>query len=76
MILIDLQKAFETIDHQIVLKKMKYFGFYKHSIAWFKFFHCEWKFEISINTSYSSPSNLLCGNFQGFILGPFLFPFI
>ena len=42
MILIDLQKAFETIDHQIVLKKMKYFGFYKHSIAWFKSFHCEW----------------------------------
>ena len=27
MILIDLQKAFDTIDHQILIKKMKYLGF-------------------------------------------------
>ena len=27
MILIDLQKVFYTIDHQILLKKMKYLGF-------------------------------------------------
>ena len=29
MILIGLQKAFGTIDHQILLKKMKYLGFRK-----------------------------------------------
>ena len=36
MILIDLQKAFDTIDHQILLKKMKYLGFSKNIIIWFK----------------------------------------
>ena len=29
MILIDLQKAFDTIDHKILIKKMKYLGFSK-----------------------------------------------
>ena len=45
MILIDLQKAFDTIDHQILLKKMKYLGFSKNTITWFKSYICEWKFK-------------------------------
>ena len=36
MISIDLQKAFDTIDHQILIKKMKCLGFSKNVIAWFK----------------------------------------
>ena len=72
MILIDLQKTFDTIDHQILLKRMKYLGFSKNTITWFKSYLCEWKFKISINTSYSSPANLFCGIPQGSILGPFL----
>ena len=73
MILIDLQKAFDTIDHQILLKKMKYLGFSKNTIIWFKSYLCERKFKTSINTSYSSPSSLLCDVPQGSILGPLLF---
>ena len=73
MVLIDLQKAFDTIDHQILLKKMKYLGFSKNTITWFKSYLCERKFKISINISYSSPASLLCGIPQGSILGPLLF---
>ena len=73
MILIDLQKAFDTIDHQILLKKMKYLGFSKNTITWFKSYLCELKFKISINTSYFSPASLFCGDPQGSILGPILF---
>ena len=69
MILINLQKVFDTIDHQILLKKMKYLGFSKNTITWFKSYLCERKFKISINTSYSSPANLLCGAPQRSILG-------
>ena len=36
IILIDLQKAFDITDHQILIKKMKYLGFSKNVIAWFK----------------------------------------
>ena len=35
MILIDLQKAFDTIDHEILLCKMNYLGFTESAINWF-----------------------------------------
>ena len=52
---------------------MKYLGFSKNVIAWFKLYLSELKFKININTSYSSSSNLICGVPQGSILGPLLF---
>ena len=74
MILIDLQKAFDTIDRQILLKKMKYLGFSKYTITWFKSCLYERKFKISLNTSYSTPASLSWGVPQGSILDPLLFP--
>ena len=35
MILIDLQKAFDTINHNILLQKLYPIGFSKHSVNWF-----------------------------------------
>ena len=73
MILIDLQKAFDTNEYQTLLKKMKYLGFSKNTITRFKSYLCKRKLTIRINTSYSSPSNLLCGVRQGSIFGPLFF---
>ena len=36
MTLVDLQKTFDTIDHQILLKKMRYLGFTDSAISWFR----------------------------------------
>ena len=36
MILVDLQKAFDTLDHGVLLKNMKYFGFRTMVIKWFE----------------------------------------
>ena len=52
---------------------MKHLGFSKNTIIWIKSYLWEQNFKISINTSYSSPSNLSCGVPQGSILGPLLF---
>ena len=35
MILVDLQKAFDTFDHGVLLEKMKNFGFWASVIKWF-----------------------------------------
>ena len=35
-ILVDLQKAFDTLDHGVLLEKMKYFGFRASVIKWFE----------------------------------------
>ena len=36
MILIDLQKAFDTVNHDILLKKMEIVGFSEETKKWFK----------------------------------------
>ena len=36
MILIDLQKAFETLDYGILLKNQKYYGFSLETVRWFE----------------------------------------
>ena len=55
-----------------MIKKIKYLGFSKHAIAWFKSYLSKQKFKIN-STSYFSPPNLICGVPQGSILGPLLF---
>ena len=73
LILIDLQKAFETIDHEILLKKMGCIGFLKKIISWFESYLSGRTFKVNINKKFSDPGNLTCGIPQGSILGPLLF---
>ena len=73
MVLIDLQKAFDTINHTFLLNKMEHMGFSKQSIKWFRSYLSERTFIVSIEKSFSSEGNLNCGVPQGSILGPLLF---
>ena len=73
MILIDLQKAFDTIDHKLLLEKMYYIGFSNEVILWFRSYLSNRKFIVNIKDKYSSPGAVTCGVPQGSILGPLLF---
>ena len=73
MVLIDLQKAFDTIDHSILLEKMRCLGFAGKTIAWYTSYLTDRSFIVNVGKESSSPGKLSCGVPQGSILGPLLF---
>ena len=73
MILIDLQKAFDTLDHEILLQKMKCIGFSDKVTKWFHSYLTGRAFFVSIENVYSERGSINCGVPQGSILGPLLF---
>ena len=73
MILIDLQKAFDTIDHEILLQKLKAIKFSESTIKWFKSYLSERIFLVNIENKLSDFGEISCGVPQGSILGPLLF---
>ena len=73
MVLIDLQKAFDPIDHSILLEKMSCLGFAGKTIAWFTSYLTNRSFIVNVGKESSSPVKLSCGVPQGSILGPLLF---
>ena len=73
MILIDLKKAFNTINHEILFKKLKANGFSEWCITWFQSYLSKRIFFISIENQLSDYGGISCGVPQGLILGPILF---
>ena len=73
LIAIDLQKAFDTIDHAILLRKMKILGFSENVIKWFTSYLSNRVFHVNINNTLSDAGEVNCGVPQGSILGPMLF---
>ena len=73
MILIDLQKAFDTNDHDVLLQKLYAAGFSKHTVNWFQFYLSNRSFLVNLENSFSQLASASCGVPQDPILGPLLF---
>ena len=72
-VFVDLQKAFDTVDHQILLAKLNHYGIRGVSNDWFKSYLSNRNQYVSINGYESGLATLNCGVPQGPVLGSLLF---
>ena len=68
MILIDLQKAFDSIDYNVLSEKMHCLGYFEPTMQWFKSYLTNRLFLVNLGNEFSSPDKLSCGVPQGHLL--------
>lgn len=72
-VFLDLRKAFDLVDHTILLKKLLVYFQNESSLTFFASYLLDRKQAVYLNGSYSAQGLVKCGVPQGSILGPLLF---
>ena len=72
-VFVDLQKAFDTVDHNILLNKVDHYGIRGVANNWFKSYLSNRKQFVTINGVNSDLQSMKFGVPQGSVLGPLLF---
>ena len=74
IVLLDLSAAFDTIDHKILLKRLREnYGIEDNALKWFKSYLRDRSQTVIVDDVESEPKQLKYGVPQGSVLGPLLF---
>ncbi len=73
VVLLNLQKAFDLIEHQILLKKLKMYKCSNNTMKWFQSYLDHRLLCTVFKGKVSEMSTITCGVAQGSILGPMFF---
>ena len=73
VLFLDLKKAFDTVDHEILISKLELYGVRGTNLEWFKSYVRNRKPICAISGKLSQSKDIRCGVPQGSNLGPILF---
>ncbi len=73
VVLLDFSKAFDSLDHDILISKLKDVGLSFEALSWFKSYLTNRYQIVRLNSALFNALNLTSGVPQGSILGPLLF---
>ena len=72
-VLLDFRKAFDLVNHEVLLNKLRYYNFEDKSLSWLQSYLSNRTQTVHIGNTHSNPAPISCGVPQGSVLGPVLF---